>query len=85
MDPSWLVPPSIPNTLGAEDIDKVIASLTNVRDVSLPSGVLDGGARRSRSQERRRRHSSQGGGGARAGSPGTGGAGAGEEEQEEEL
>ena len=59
MDPSWLVPPSIPNTLGAEDINKVIASLTNVRDVSLPSGVLDGGARRSQKeaaqQPRRRR------------------------------
>ena len=59
LDPSCLVPPSIPNTLGAEDIDKVIAALTNVPDVSLPDGLLDG-ARRSRSQERRRRHSSGG-------------------------
>lgn len=58
LDPSCLVPPSIPNTLGAEDIDKVIAALTNVPDVSLPDGFLD--SRRSRSQERRRRHSSGG-------------------------
>lgn len=36
LDPSCLVPPTIPGSLGAEDIDKVIAALTNVPDVRLP-------------------------------------------------
>ena len=39
LDPSCLVPPTIPGSLGAEDIDKVIAALTNVPDVRiLPPG-----------------------------------------------
>jgi hypothetical protein len=36
LDPSCLVPPTIPGSLGAEDIDKVIAALTNVPDVRIP-------------------------------------------------
>jgi hypothetical protein len=36
LDPSCLVLPQIPGSLGAEDIDKVIAALTNVPDVRLP-------------------------------------------------
>jgi len=56
LDPSCLVPPTIPNTLGAEDIDKVIAALTNVPDVKIPDGLLSGegkGERSSVSQEKR--------------------------------
>jgi len=54
LDPSCLVPPTIPNTLGAEDIDKVIAALTNVPDVQLPDGFLGDGEKRSQSQDQRR-------------------------------
>jgi len=56
LDPSCLVPPTIPNTLGAEDIDKVIAALTNVPDVKIPDGLLGGDVKSERnsvSQERR--------------------------------
>ena len=46
LNPSCLVPPTIPNTLGAEDIDKVIAALTNVPDVSVPDGLISGDKKR---------------------------------------
>lgn len=48
LDPSCLVPPTIPNTLGAEDIDKVIAALTNVPDVKIPDGLLGGDSKGDR-------------------------------------
>jgi len=54
LDPSCLVPPTIPNTLGAEDIDKVIAALTNVPDVKLPDGFLGDGEKRGKSLDQRR-------------------------------
>merc|ERR1712045_226820 len=57
-NPACLVPPTIPNTMGAEDIDKVIAALTNVPDVSVPDGLLGSGEKKDRSsvsEERDRR------------------------------
>jgi len=48
LDPSCLVPPTIPNTLGADDIDKVIAALTNVPDVKIPDGLLGGDVKAER-------------------------------------
>ena len=61
LDPSCLVPPTIPNTLGAEDIDKVIAALTNVPTMhGPPLGTEEGRGGRSRSRERRRRRSRSG-------------------------
>ena len=47
LNPACLLPPTIPNTLGAEDIDKVIAALTNVPDVNVPDGLLGSGEKRS--------------------------------------
>ena len=58
LNPACLLPPTIPNTMGAEDIDKVIAALTNVPDVSVPDGLLGGGEKKDRSsvsEERDRR------------------------------
>ena len=56
LNPACLVPPTIPNNLGADDIDKVIAALTNVPDVSFPDlGSGDKKDRSSVSEERDRR------------------------------
>ena len=58
LNPACLLPPTIPNTMGAEDIDKVIAALTNVPDVSVPDGLLGSGEKKDRSsvsEERDRR------------------------------
>ena len=57
LNPACLEMPTIPNTLGAEDIDKVIAALTNVPDVHVPAGLISGekrGERTSQSAERSR-------------------------------
>ena len=56
LNPACLVPPTIPNNLGADDIDKVIAALTNVPDVSVPDfGSGQKKERSSVSEDRDRR------------------------------